>query len=103
MVRAASAGNVVDPSGKAHAAGGVSMSSRSTASGKTVSIDTYEFDGGVKVNLSPGATTGSPGGNPRGIVTLVDSRTLGSCVFSQAGRGDRTCTLAMRAPLVVRR
>jgi hypothetical protein len=94
--------DIVDPSGKAHAAGGVSMSSQMVA-GKTVSRDEYDFDGGVKIILSPGAGSGSPGGNPRGIVTLVDSRTLGSCTFTQRGQADRTCTLAMRAPLVIRR
>jgi len=85
--------DVVDPSGKAHAAGGMSMSSS----------DTYEFDGGVKITLTPGTTVASPGGNPRGLVTLVDSRKITSCVFSQTGQPDRTCTLATRAPIVVRR
>jgi hypothetical protein len=93
--------DVVDPSGKAHAAGGVSMSSQ-TVAGKLVSRDTYDFDGGVKIILMPGAGTGSPGGNPRGIVTLVDSR-LGSCTFTQTSHPGRTCTLTMRAPLVIRR
>jgi hypothetical protein len=94
--------DIVDPSGKAHAAGSMSMSSQSVA-GKTVSVDTYEFDGGVKITISPGATSGSSGGNPRGLVTLVDSRTIGSCVFSQTGHADRSCILATRASIVVRR
>ena len=94
--------DIVDPSGKAHAAGGVSMTSQ-MVSGKTVSRDTYDFDGGVKIVLSPGATAGSPGGNARAIVTLVDARVGGACTFEQAGQASRTCTLTMRAPLVVRR
>ncbi|HEY2366281.1 MAG TPA: hypothetical protein VGH87_07850, partial [Polyangiaceae bacterium] len=94
--------DIVDPSGKAHAAGGMSMSS-STVAGKNVSTDTYEFDGGVKIVVSPGATSGSSGGNPRGFVTLVDSKTIGSCIFSQTGQPDRACALTTRAPIVVRR
>ncbi|HEX4516689.1 MAG TPA: hypothetical protein VH054_24240 [Polyangiaceae bacterium] len=94
--------DVVDPSGKAHAAGGTSMSSQLVA-GKTVSMDAYDFDGGVKIVLSPGATSGSPGGNPRGIVTLVDSKAIGTCTFTQSGQPARTCTLTTRAPIVVHR
>ncbi len=85
---------VVDPNGTAYTAGGTSMSSNG---------DAYDFIGGVKITLTPGATIGSPGGNPRGIVTLVDSKKLVSCVFAQSGHADRTCTLATRAPIVVRR
>jgi len=94
--------DMVDPSGKAHAAGGVSMSS-SMVSGKTVSTDTYDFDGGVKIVLSPGATSGSPGGNARAIVTLIDARVGGACTFTVSGQAPRTCTLATRSPLVIRR
>jgi hypothetical protein len=94
--------DIVDPSGKAHAAGSMSMSSQ-TVAGKNVSTDTYEFDGGVKITVSPGATSGSSGGNPRGFVTLVESKVPLSCVFSQRGQLDRTCTLATRASIVVRR
>ena len=86
--------DVVDPSGKAHAAGSVGMS---------LNGDEYDFDGGVKIALNPGAGVGSSGGNPRGIVTLVDSKRSGSCVFSQRGLANRTCTLTMRAPIVTRR
>jgi hypothetical protein len=96
--------DVVDPSGKAHGAGGVSMSSsQGTSSGKMVTQDTYDFDGGVKIVISPGATSGSSGGNARELVPLVDAHTIGSCVFSQTGQADRTCALTTRAPLVIRR
>ncbi len=94
--------DLVDPSGKAHSAGGVSMSSQ-TSNGKTVERDTYEFDGGVKIVLSPSASVGSPGGNARGIVSLVDSKTLGACTFVQSGHPDRACSLTTRAPVIVRR
>lgn len=94
--------DLVDPYGKVHAAGGVSISSQS-ANGKTVTRDEYDFDGGVKITLSPGASSGSPGGNAHGLVTLVDSKTITTCTFAQAGHPDRSCTLTTRPPVVVRR
>jgi hypothetical protein len=94
--------DLVDPHGKVHAAGGVSVSSQGS-NGKTVTRDEYDFDGGVKITLSPGASSGSPGGNAHGIVSLVDSRTLTTCTFAQAGHPDRSCTLTTRPPVLVRR
>jgi len=94
--------DLVDPSGKAHAAGGVSISSQ-TQNGKTVSKDDYDFDGGVKITLTPGAGSGSPGGNAKGVVTLVDSKAPLGCTFAQSGHPDRSCTLSARPPIIVRR
>ncbi len=94
--------DLVDPSGKSHAAGGVSMSSQ-TVNGKTVAQDEYGFDGGVKITISPGASAGSPGGNARGVLTIVDAKAIGACTFAQSGHADRSCILSARPPLVVRR
>jgi hypothetical protein len=94
--------DLVDASGKSHAAGGVSMSSQSV-NGKTVTRDEYGFDGDIKVLLSPGAQSGSPGGNPRAIVSLVDSGASLSCTLVQRNQPDRGCRLTTRPSVVVRR
>lgn len=94
--------DLVDPRGAAHAAGGVSSWTRVVA-GKEVSGATYDFAGGEKLTVSPGASAMSPGGNPRGVVTQIDSAALVACTFQQSGHEGRACRLAMRPSLVVRR
>ncbi len=78
------------------------MSSQSVG-GKTVSHDEYEFDGGVKITIVPGATAGSSGGNARSIMTLIDAHSIGTCGFVQTGQPDRSCILTARAPIIGRR
>ncbi len=83
---------LVDPSGHSHAAQGMSS---------TMSGDVYEFTD-AKITLSPSPSLGSPGGNPRGIVTLVESGKITRCVLTQHGT-DTPCTLSHVAPIWVRR
>ncbi len=94
--------DLLDDAHKAHAPGGMSSSS-TMKNGKTTSKDTYGFHGGVTITLSPGADVSSPGGNARGLLTLVDSGVLASCVLSRPGHKDRTCRLTPRPSIVSHR
>jgi len=89
---------LVDPTGKTHAAGGVSTSQLQNGT----SEDMYDFTG-AKITISPSPQLGSPGGNPRGIVSLVESGTITRCTFSQQGLADVACTLTHVQPILVRR
>lgn len=93
--------SLVDPSGHVHDAGGVSSSleARGTAN---VSVDTYGFAGGVSITIEPSPAMGSPGGNPRGLVTLVDSGRVTRCSFRH-GVKSVPCTLSHAPSIVVRR
>jgi hypothetical protein len=94
--------SVADSRGKVRKAGGMSSSQSQTASGKLVSTDTYEFED-VKIILSPSAALGSPGGNARGIIQLIESPGPLSCTLRVRGAADVACMLTHAPSIVVRR
>lgn len=94
--------DMLDPGGNTHSAGG-SSTSMTMKNGKSSEREEYEFGGDVKIALEQSSAAGSSGGNPRGLVTLVDSGAPLSCTFEQHHHPDRTCKLSTRAPIVVRR
>jgi hypothetical protein len=93
--------SLIDPHGHSRAAGGVS-SSQSMQNGVATSTDTYEF-GDVSIVISPSPAAASPGGNPRALVSLVDSPTPARCTFVQRGHGGVACKLVRIAPIFTRR
>jgi len=91
--------DLVDPHGVHHKAGGMSSTSDDKA-GVTVTRDVYDFSG-PKIVITPAPDVGSPGGNARGVIPMVDAGTAG-CRFRRGGL-EVACTLKHQPSVFVRR
>jgi hypothetical protein len=91
--------DLVDPHGVHHKAGGMSSTSEDKG-GVTVTRDIYDFSG-PKILITPAPDLGSPGGNARGILPMVDAGTAG-CKFRRGGV-EVPCTLKHETSVFVRR
>src|SRR5262249_50090549 len=91
--------DLVDPHGVHHKAGGMSSTSEDKG-GVTVTKDIYDFFG-PKIVISPPTSLGSPGGNARGILPMVDAGAAG-CRFRRGG-AEVACTLKRETSVFVKR
>jgi hypothetical protein len=91
--------DLVDPHGVRHKAGGMS-STTETKAGATVTKEIYDFSG-PKIVITPAPDYGSPGGNARGIIPMVDAGTT-HCTFRRGGV-EVACTLKRQPSVFVRR
>jgi hypothetical protein len=91
--------DLVDAGGRVHKAGGVS-SSIQMKSGVTISEDVYDFSG-PKIIITPSPGVGSPGGNARGLVPMVDAG-VAKCALRRAGVSV-DCTLKHEASVFLPR
>lgn len=82
--------DLVDAGRTVHKAGGVS-SSLQVKNGVSSSEDVYDFSG-PKLVITPSPGVGSPGGNARGVVPMIDAGTV-KCALRRAGVSV-PCTLS---------
>jgi hypothetical protein len=91
--------DLVDPHGVHHKAGGMSSTAEDKG-GVTVTRDIYDFSG-PKIVITPAPDVGSPGGNARGILPMVDAGTAG-CRFRRGG-AEVPCTFKHEPSVFVKR
>lgn len=92
---------LIDRGGKLHAPNGWTSTLQSSAPGKTVYVETHQFDG-ASVTLSP-APVGGPLDDDAMLIQAVQSGAITSCTLGRTGLATVPCTLGTSASIWVKR